>query len=144
MMNLSSNVILNNTSEEIINSYQEQISTLCSTIAGTIPLDRDFGIDSACLSKPPDVATALLSVEIMEKVEKYIPQLIVNSVEFSSVDDGTLTPIIKVGYNEDYAAEEDTEDEDDLSTDEDDYYYADEDDYDADEFDEEDIEEDEE
>ena len=69
MMNLSSNVILNNTSEEIIKSYQEQISTLCSTIAGTIPLDRDFGIDSACLSKPPDVATALLSVEIMEKVE---------------------------------------------------------------------------
>ena len=55
MMNLSSNVILNNTSEEIIKSYQEQISTLCSTIAGTIPLDRDFGIDSACLSKPPDV-----------------------------------------------------------------------------------------
>lgn len=143
MMNLSSNVILNNTSEEIIKSYQEQISTLCSTIAGTIPLDRDFGIDSACLSKPPDVATALLSVEIMEKVEKYIPQLIVNSVEFSS-DDGTLTPIIKVCYNEDYAAEEDAEDEDDLSTDEDDYYYADEDDYDADEFDEEDIEEDEE
>ena len=139
MMNLSSNVILNNTSEEIIKSYQEQISILCSTIAGTIPLDRDFGIDSACLSKPPDVATALLSVEIMEKVEKYIPQLIVNSVEFSSSDDGTLTPIIKVGYNEDYAA-----DEDDLSTDEDDYYYADEDDYDADEFDKEDIEEDEE
>lgn len=142
-MNLSSNVILNNTSEEIIKSYQEQISTLCSTIAGTIPLDRDFGIDSACLSKPPDVATALLSVEIMEKVEKYIPELVVNSVDFDYTTDGKLTPIISVGYNDDNEDEE-AEEDDNLTTDEDDYYYADEDDYDADEFDEDDNEEDEE
>lgn len=143
-MDISSQIKLtDDTDEEVINKYQEQLTVLCSTIAGTVPLDREFGIDAACLSQSAEVAEALLSVEIMEKVEKYIPKLVVNSVDFEYTTDGKLTPIISVGYN-DEVEDEEAEEDDNLTTDEDDYYYADEDDYDADEFDEDDNEEDEE
>ena len=143
-MEISSKIKLTeDTDEDVINKYQEQLTVLCSTIAGTIPLDREFGIDATCLSQSVEVAEALLSVEIMEKVEKYIPELVVNSVDFEYMIDGKLTPIISVGYNDDNEDEE-AEEDDDLTTDEDDYFYADEDDYDADEFNEDDNEEDEE
>lgn len=143
-MDISSQIKLTeDTDEEVINKYQEQLTVLCSTIAGTVPLDREFGIDATCLSQSAEVAEALLSVEIMEKVEKYIPELVVNSVDFEYTTSGKLTPIISVGYNDDIE-EEKVEEDDDLTTDEDDYFYADEDDYDADEFDEDDTEEDEE
>lgn len=143
-MDISSQIKLTeDTDDKIINKYQEQLTVLCSTIAGTVPLDREFGIDATCLSQSAEVAEALLSVEIMEKVDKYIPELVVNSVDFEYTTDGKLTPIISVGYNDDIE-EEEVEEDDDLTTDEDDYFYADEDDYDADEFDEDDTEEDEE
>lgn len=135
-MEISSKIKLTeNTDEDVINKYQEQLTVLCSTIAGTVPLDREFGIDATCLSQSVEVAEALLSVEIMEKVEKYIPELVVNSVDFEYMIDGKLTPIISVGYNDDNEDEE-AEEDDDLTTDEDDY--------DADEFNEDDNEEDEE
>lgn len=145
-MEISSKIKLTeDTDEDVINKYQEQLTVLCSTIAGTVPLDREFGIDATCLSQSAEVAEALLSVEIMEKVEKYIPELVVNSVDFEYTTDGKLTPIISVGYNDDNDNEdEEAEEDDDLTTDEDDYFYADENDYDADEFDEDDTEEDEE
>ncbi len=143
-MDISSQIKLTeDTDEEVINKYQEQLTVLCSTIAGTVPLDREFGIDATCLSQSAEVAEALLSVEIMEKVEKYIPKLVVNSVDFEYTIDGKLTPIISIGYNDDIE-EEEAEEADDLTTDEDNYFYADEDDYDADEFDEDNTEEDEE
>lgn len=141
-MDISSQIKLTeDTDDKIINKYQEQLTVLCSTIAGTVPLDREFGIDATCLSQSAEVAEALLSVEIMEKVEKYIPELVVNSVDFEYTTDGKLTPIISIGYNDDIE-EEEVEEDDDLTTDEDDYFYADEDGYDADEFDEDDTEED--
>lgn len=143
-MDISSQIKLTeDTDDKIINKYQEQLTVLCSTIAGTVPLDREFGIDATCLSQSAEVAEVLLSVEIMEKVEKYIPELVVNSVDFEYTTDGKLTPIISIGYNDDIE-EEEVEEDDDLTTDEDDYFYADEDGYDADEFDEDDTEEDEE
>lgn len=67
------------------------LRTLIMTPAGTVPLDRDFGIDNSLLGYPADVAQNLLAVEIIQKVMKYEPRASVQEVELESTPDGLTT-----------------------------------------------------
>lgn len=75
-------------------SQQEDIlrclRNLLLTPAGTVPLDRDFGIDQATLGYPIDVAQNLLAVEIIDKVRKYEPRASVTEVELIPNADGQI------------------------------------------------------
>lgn len=71
------------------------LETLLSVREGSQPMDRDFGINlDEVTSYPLDVAENMLSLEIIEKVERYEPRVSVESVEFDSNTDGQLVPII--------------------------------------------------
>lgn len=71
------------------------LETLLSIRAGSQPLDREFGIDyEKVVGYPQAVAKNMLSLEIIEKVEKYEPRVTVDSVEFSNDADGQLCPHI--------------------------------------------------
>ena len=67
------------------------LRTLLMTPAGSVPLDRDFGIDQTALGYPVESAQSMLAVEIMEKVSRYEPRVSVPEVEFSATSDGQLT-----------------------------------------------------
>lgn len=60
------------------------LRNLLTTPAGTVPLDRDFGIDQASLVHPLSVAQSLLAVEIIDKVDRYEPRASVLEVELVS------------------------------------------------------------
>lgn len=81
--------------EEIDKELARQAEVLMSTRKGSIPMDRDFGIDMDILSEPmSDIATDLMA-ELLEQFEKYIPALNVASVRISdATDQGTIKPII--------------------------------------------------
>lgn len=81
--------------EEIDKELVRQAEVLMSTRKGSIPMDRDFGIDMDILSEPmSDIATDLMT-ELLEQFEKYIPALKVASVRISdATDQGTIKPII--------------------------------------------------
>lgn len=71
------------------------LETLLSVRAGSVPMDRDFGIDlDEVLGKPVEVAKNILSVEIIEKVRKYEPRVDIESVDFDNGMDGQLVPHI--------------------------------------------------
>lgn len=71
------------------------LETLLSVREGSQPMDRDFGINlDEVTSYPLDVAENMLSLEIIEKVERYEPRVSVESVEFDSNTDGQLAPFI--------------------------------------------------
>lgn len=71
------------------------LETLLSIRAGSQPLDRELGIDyEKIVGYPQDVAKNMISLEIIEKVEKYEPRVTVDSVEFSNNADGQLCPHI--------------------------------------------------
>jgi hypothetical protein len=90
----------------------EELKNLFSTVTGTYPMNRDFGIDTDIMDCPVPAAETMLSVEYYEKVAEYIPQLEVTDVSFSYDDDGNVTPYVTLEPADD--EDEDDEDEDEL------------------------------
>lgn len=81
--------------EEIL----QNVRVILSTIKGSVPLDRDFGVDASYLDKPINVAKAMLSSEIIKAVRAYEPRVTITAVDFTANLDGTLKPKIEVRIN---------------------------------------------
>ncbi len=78
------------------------IQTLCSTYEGTIPLDRRVGLDSSVISESIDISKEIITADIFDKVEKYIPEVEVIEVSFKDGEDiSMLNVLIKLGRRED-------------------------------------------
>lgn len=72
------------------------LETLLSIQAGSQPLDRELGIDfEGIVGYPLNVARNMLSLEIIEKVNRYEPRVEVDSVQFEVGMDGILSPCIR-------------------------------------------------
>lgn len=83
---------------EILSSIQ----TLCSTYEGTIPLDRRIGLDSSVISESIDISKEIITADIFDKVEKYVPEVEVIEVFFKEGEDiSMLNVLIKLGRRED-------------------------------------------
>ena len=50
-----------------------QLALLLSTQVGTMPLDREFGIQLNYVDKPPEVVKSLYTAEVTKKVPRFIP-----------------------------------------------------------------------
>lgn len=78
------------------------IQTLCSTYAGTIPLDRRVGLDSSVISESIDISKEIITADIFDKVEKYIPEVEVIEVSFKEGEDiSMINVLIKLERRED-------------------------------------------
>lgn len=82
----------------------QDLRTLFSITAGTAVLDREFGIETDMLSLPMEIAMNDFSVEAMEKVDRYVPRVMVDEVTWDKSDfnQGILTPVISVSENDSY------------------------------------------
>ena len=67
------------------------VRTIIMTPAGTVPLDRDFGIDLDCLDMPAPIAQNALALEIVQKVETYEPRVKVSEASFYMTGNGQAT-----------------------------------------------------
>lgn len=82
------------TPEEFI-EVKRCLETLLSVRAGSQPLDRDFGINyDGIVGYPDPVAENMLSLEIIEKVERYEPRAEVDNITFDHSENGELIPHI--------------------------------------------------
>lgn len=88
-------LVISNTLENIeigatgARSVAQQIRTVLNTRKGSVPLDRDFGIDWDCIDKPIPEARQLLVSEIAQALREYVPSVTLKSIEFSTLDDST-------------------------------------------------------
>lgn len=79
--------------QEEFADVKQCLETLLSVRAGSQPLDREFGIDyDGVVGFPLDVAKNMLSLEIIEKVDRYEPRVEVALVNFDIGSDGQLIP----------------------------------------------------
>lgn len=78
----------------------QNVRTIISTVQGSIPLDRDFGVNADMLDKPLPVAQAELSTAIIMAIKKYEPRASVSKLSFEGNDDGRLVPKVQVRINE--------------------------------------------
>ena len=77
----------------------QNIRTILSTPKGSVPLDRDFGIDLSYLDSPTPVAEAKLTTEIIAAVKRYDPRVSVTAISFTGDMDGKLKPVVEVRIN---------------------------------------------
>lgn len=75
------------------------LQVLLGTRAGTLALDRDFGLDWDFLDMPTEAAKAACSAEIIEKIGQYEPRATVTRVTFTGDESGALRPKIEVEIN---------------------------------------------
>ena len=68
-----------------------QLALLLSTREGSMPLDREFGINMDFLDRPPEIAKSLYTAEVAKKVSMFIPSVRVREVKWSQDKDGKLT-----------------------------------------------------
>ncbi|MFR6279933.1 MAG: hypothetical protein ACLUKK_01920 [Lacrimispora saccharolytica] len=74
---------------------KSQMDTLLRTRAGSVPADRDFGIDWSCLDHPPEVAENLFYQEVLAKAERYIPEVKISRVDMDSDVEGGMS--VRIG-----------------------------------------------
>jgi len=72
----------------------QNIKVIITTAVGTVPFDRDFGIDYSMIDSPTEIAKGFLTVEIIEKVRKYEPRADVKEVLFNVIDEKIIPRII--------------------------------------------------
>lgn len=78
-------------SKEEFEDVKRCLQTLFSVMEGTQPLDREFGIKMHLIvDYPLNVAKNMLALEIYEKVEKYEPRVMVDTIDFETTEDGQL------------------------------------------------------
>ena len=65
--------------EEIL----QNIRTILATAKGTVPLDREFGLDSTIIDLPASLGKAKLTNEIFQAVKRYEPRVTIDSINFS-------------------------------------------------------------
>lgn len=85
------------TLEEIL----QNVNTIVSTIMGTVPLSRKFGVQGEFIDDPTPVSKIKFIAEIKDKVEEYEPRARVTEVRYGPESlDGIVNPIVTIEVNE--------------------------------------------
>lgn len=73
-----------------------KLALLYSTREGTMPLAREFGINMDFVDMPPETAKSLYTAEITKKTAKFIPEVRVQSVQWTHGGEGTFYPKVVI------------------------------------------------
>lgn len=85
------------------NEYEEilqNIRTILSTPVGSVPLDRDFGVDMSFIDRPLPKAQAEIASGIVNAIKTYEPRVSVKSITWTADADGILRPKVAVRIND--------------------------------------------
>ena len=87
--------------EEVIQNVQ----TILGTVKGSVPLNRDFGVDIEAVDLPQPMAMMQVKINIIEAIQKYEPRAVIRAIDFdnetTAAADGILKPKITLEINED-------------------------------------------
>lgn len=81
---------------DVLEDLNRKISLLLSTPEGTMPLDREFGVNMDFLDMPSETAKSLYVAEITEKISRFIPEVRVESVSLAVSPSGSLVPKVVI------------------------------------------------
>lgn len=79
-----------------IAELHRKLAFLLTTQTGTLPLDREFGIDFDFLDQPAEAMRSLFTAEVTVKVATYIPECRVKAVEWVSIEGGSVIPKVVI------------------------------------------------
>lgn len=79
----------------VIEEIKQNLATLLTTTAGSVPLNRGLGLDMTAIDQPMEVASALIAAAAIDAIDTYEPRAVVKSVTTTFDDDGRLVPVVK-------------------------------------------------
>lgn len=76
----------------------QNVKTILSTVKGTVPLDRAFGIEPDFVDEPTPAARSLIMANVVDAVNEYEPRVAVTGVDFNTDQamDGILVPVVQI------------------------------------------------
>lgn len=77
-----------------VEEIKRNIDFIISTVKGTCPFYRDFGIDTSFIDRPVNEAKTLFIKEITSAIERYEPRAVIDKIEFNIDNEGALVPVI--------------------------------------------------
>ena len=83
-------------SDRRLAELDRQLALLLSTQVGTMPLDRDFGINMDFTDKPPQAVKSLYAAEVTRKVAQFIPWVRVQEVVWTYGEQGHIKPKVVI------------------------------------------------
>lgn len=83
---------------DTVESVLQNVALILSTIRGTVPTYREFGIDGTIIDRPLPAAKALMLTTVKEAIEEYEPRAEVLRVTFETdkLDPGRLIPTVEI------------------------------------------------
>lgn len=73
------------------------LNVIYTTPKGSLPFDRNFGVDISILDEPIDIAKAKLTVEIISQTQKYEERASIKEISFDiDTSNGKITPKVVV------------------------------------------------
>lgn len=82
--------------ESIEAEVVQNVRMIITTVRGTVPLFRDFGLDSTIIDSPTLMAQAKISTEIIRQVRKHEPRAKITSLKYEVLEIGHLRPILTI------------------------------------------------
>ena len=94
-------IVINGVYErELRNDILEKCEFLLSVFKGTVPMNRDIGIDPNIVSQPLYIAQQMYTLRAIETIEKYETRAIVEEVQFeTTAGAGNMIPKVRLIYN---------------------------------------------
>ena len=87
--------------DEELKEIESRLKLLLTTPKGTMPMDRNYGIDfEAIIDKPIDVAQTCYATEVIKAVQRYENTVNVTSVECEPVSESAFKAIITLTRKE--------------------------------------------
>ncbi|SHO50062.1 hypothetical protein [Anaerocolumna xylanovorans] len=78
----------------------DKVSFLLSCVKGTIPMNRDIGLDPDIISAPSFQAQNLYTISAIELIEEFETRVAVEEIEFTeSGTSGNMIPKVVLVYN---------------------------------------------
>ena len=95
----------NNIIPQIVFDYEDEeadyisecLTTLIETVEGTVPGNRQFGLNSEYLSYPQEEAENLFAIDLSEKVDEFMPEIQIIDTQFNMEIDGKVHAIVTIG-----------------------------------------------
>ena len=94
-------IIINSVYErELREEILDKVTFLLTCIKGTIPMNREIGLDPDIISSPAYVAQNLYTISAIELIDEFEPRASVEEVSFvASGGAGNMIPKVVLNYN---------------------------------------------
>ncbi len=94
----SVNLTPSTVTEEVVQNVQ----CILATVKGSVPLNRDFGLDINAVDMPQPMAIMQIKIAIIEAIQAYEPRAIVRAIEFEGdAMEGIIKPKVTLEIEED-------------------------------------------